>query len=117
MELERDLSGLLGGPGTPGGDVRWSSPCELIEDLRQQLWHTRQLARKDQRGTVEQLCRRDAGILFGGSLETQEHPWDVRRPVGTGGAGPKVVLELTKTSFHHAVGLRVVGSGEMIKRA
>ena len=114
MELERDLWGLLGGAGTPGREVRWHSPCGLIEGRQRRLWHTRQLARKDQRGTVEQLCRRDAGILLGGGLETQEHPCEVRRPVGT---SPQGVLELTMTSFHHAIGLRVVGGGEMMKSA
>ena len=97
--------------------MRRSSPCGLVEDHRWWLWHTRQLARKEQRGTVEQLRRRDAGILLGGGPETQEHPWEVRRPVGTGGAGPQGVLELTMNSFHHAIGLRVVGGGEMVKSA
>ena len=41
----------------------------------------------------------------------------MKLPVGTGGAGPEGVLELSVTPLHHAVGLRMVGSGEVVKGA
>ena len=46
-----------------------------------------------------------------GGLEAQEHPWEVGWPVSTGGEG---IFELLVTPLHHAVGLRVVGSGEVV---
>ena len=55
LELVRDLWRLLRGAGTPGGDVRGSSPCGFLEESQRQLRHTWKLARKDQRGTIEQL--------------------------------------------------------------
>ena len=41
----------------------------------------------------------------------------MRWPVAAGGAGTKSVLELAVASFHHAIGLGMVGCGEMVKIA
>ena len=55
--------------------------------------------------------------LGAGRPETQERPEEVWRPIGTGGAGLEGVLELSVTPLHHAFGLRMVGSGEIVKGA
>ena len=85
-----------------------------MKNRRRRLRDARKLTGEDQRGTVEKLSRRDARILLGGRPKAQKHPWEVRRPVCTGGAGPQGILELAVTPLHHAVGLRVVGGGEMV---
>ena len=41
----------------------------------------------------------------------------MRWPVATGGAGMQSVLELAVASFYHAVGLGMVGCGEVVKIA
>ena len=45
-----------------------------MEHSRRWLGDTWKLARKDQRGTVEKLCRRDAGVFLRGGPEAEEHP-------------------------------------------
>ena len=51
------------------------SGCErsggLMEHRQRRLRNTRKLTREDQRGTVEELSRRDARILLGGGPEAQ----------------------------------------------
>ena len=44
--------------------------------------------------------------------EAQEHPWEMRQPVGTGGAGLEGLLELSLTPLRHVFGMRMVGGGE-----
>ena len=50
-------------------------------------------------------------------MKSQEYPRKMRWPVAAGGAGTKSVLELAVASFHHAIGLGMVGCGEMVKIA
>ena len=40
--------------------------------------------------------------------------WEARRPVCACSAGPQGIFELQVTPLHHAIGLRVVVSGEMV---
>ena len=59
-ELHWDGWLLIGGTGTSGEDGRRSRPGRLVEHHSWRPRNTRELARKDHRGTVKQLCRRDA---------------------------------------------------------
>ena len=55
--------------------------------------------------------------VLGGSSKSQEYPWKMRWAVATGGAGTKSVLELAVASFYHAIGLGMVGCGDIVNIA
>ena len=58
MKRLRAEEGPLGAPWGcwyPWQGCEMEKPLWLVENCQRQLWHTRKLARKDQRGTVEKL--------------------------------------------------------------
>ena len=74
-----------------------------------------ELSGESERGTIKLLSRRDVRGFSRCGEETEEDPGELAEPVNGNTAGTESRLEAVVKLFNKAIGLRMVGGGELVR--
>jgi len=78
------------------------------------LFRGQKLAGNSEGGTIQVFSCRLAIYIPGHHTETQQHPWEVPKPLIGGQPRSEAVLEGTVETLHQTISLRMVGGGHLL---